>query len=63
MFVPLYYHQVGQLGWSFIALLIVMAWMSFRSRDRVAKLVVLPSRTRQFISTIVVQSLLPVHGC
>jgi len=49
--------DVGIVGWYFI-LLLYLAWASYRSRQRVGPTATLPSRTRYFATTIVVQSLL-----
>jgi membrane protease YdiL (CAAX protease family) len=55
---PLPYPNIGTIGWYFIGLQVLMAWMSFRSRGKVAALKTLPSRTRHFTSTLIIQGLL-----
>lgn len=49
---------VGPVGWYFIAIQVLMACLSFRSRGKVAALKTLPTRTRHFVSTLIIQGLL-----
>jgi len=58
MFVPLESGHVGFAGWYFIGLLAFITWASLRSRRRIASMPKLPSRTRHFISTMVMLVLL-----
>jgi len=48
-------YGIGLIGWYFIGIQVLMAWMSFRSRARVDALKTLPPRTRSFTGTLVVQ--------
>ena len=49
---------VGPIGWYYIAVQLLMMWVSFRSRGQVARMATLPSRTRHFASVILMQVLL-----
>ena len=49
---------VGPIGWYYIAVQVLMMWVSFRSRGKVARMATLPSRTRHFASVILMQVLL-----
>lgn len=57
MFAPLASGRIHFAGWYFIALLVFLMWASFRSRDRIARMTVLPSRARHFTSTMLVLTL------
>ena len=54
MFAPLESGRIGFTGWYFIGLLLFLTWTTFRGRHKVATMPVLPSRTRHFISSIIV---------
>jgi len=56
MFAPLPY-GVSLAGWYFIAIQVLLMWLSYRSRGQVARLKALPSRTRHFVTTMVMQVL------
>jgi membrane protease YdiL (CAAX protease family) len=56
MFAPLPY-GVSLAGWYFIGIQLVLVWFSYRSRGAVARMKALPSRTRHFATTIVMQVL------
>jgi len=60
MFQPLARGHIGFIGWYFIGLLVYLVFATFRARQRIARMPKLPTRTRHFISTIIVLGLLLV---
>src|SRR5262245_25745151 len=58
MFVPIESGRIGLAGGYFIGLLLFIVYASFRSRRRVAEMPKLPSRSRHFVTTLVMLSLL-----
>ena len=58
MFAPIENGRIGLAGWYLIGLLLFIVYASFRSRRRVAEMPKLPSRSRHFVSTLVMLVLL-----
>src|SRR5262245_29624655 len=58
MFAPLESGRIGLGGWYLIGLLLYLCYASFRSRRKVAARRKLPGRTRHFVSTLIMLSLL-----